>query len=284
VKVALRRAAPRGAGHLGEAAQSAKWVGLRTTELTSPRHLRAHDRNLLHFAGMTGDRRLHWEGCSNVRDLGGLRAADGRRTRWGALVRADAVDRLTAGGWSALEAHGVRTVIDLRNDDEVGDDAAPRPPGLSTVHLPLDGVEDVEFWDEWASGPQFGTPLYYAPFLARFPKRTAEVMSAIAGAAPGGVVFHCMGGRDRTGLISMLVLALAGVVAEDIAADYELTGGLLDEYLATRGTSAREVVLTTLGALDVEGYMRAGGLDDDDLTTLRRRLTVAASEARGHTS
>jgi hypothetical protein len=63
------------------------------------------------------------------------------------------------------------------------------------------------------------------------------------------------------------------------AADYELTGDLLDEYLATRGTSAREVVLTTLGALDVEGYIRAGGLDDDDLTTLRRRLTVAASEA-----
>ncbi|HEX7299288.1 MAG TPA: tyrosine-protein phosphatase, partial [Solirubrobacteraceae bacterium] len=79
---------------------------------------------------MTRDRRLQWDGCANVRDLGGLRVSGGGETRWGALVRADAVDRLTADGWSALEAHGVRTVIDLRNDDELGEDVAPRPAGV----------------------------------------------------------------------------------------------------------------------------------------------------------
>src|SRR5829696_10122271 len=97
---------------------------------------------------MDDDRRLDWDGCTNVRDLGGLRTADGRLIRRGAIVRADALDRLSAAGWAALEAHGVRTVIDLRNDDERGEDGAPRPAGLTTVHLPLDGVEDTEFWKD----------------------------------------------------------------------------------------------------------------------------------------
>ena len=82
---------------------------------------------------MTVDRHLDWDGCFNVRDLGGLRTADGRRTRRGAAVRVDGLNRLTATGWAALWAHGVRTVIDLRNDDELVSwpDSTPRAAGLS---------------------------------------------------------------------------------------------------------------------------------------------------------
>ena len=85
------------------------------------------------------DRHLDWEGCRNVRDLGGLGGI-----RRGALVRADALQQLTAGGWAALGAHGVRTVIDLRNPDEIGEDAAPRPAGLDTIQIPLDVMVDTE--------------------------------------------------------------------------------------------------------------------------------------------
>src|SRR5665647_3883740 len=142
------------------------------------------------------ERHLDWEGCFNVRDLGGLRTSDGRETQWGRVVRADRLDRLTTAGWAALSAHGVRTVLDLRNDDERGTDFALRPSSVGTIHLPLDGTDDREFWDIWSSGPQFGTPLYYRPHLERFPERSAAVISAIARAEPGAVVFHCGGGRD----------------------------------------------------------------------------------------
>src|SRR5207247_4990175 len=117
----------------------------------------------------------------------------------------------------------VRTVIDLRNDRERGPDAAPRPADVTTVHQPLDATEDREFWNVWDSGPQFGTPLYYRPHLERFPERSAAVLSAIADAEPGAVVFHCGGGRDRTGQIAMLLLTLVGVAPEDVAADYALS-------------------------------------------------------------
>src|SRR6185503_13533866 len=95
------------------------------------------------------DRQLDWDGCFNVRDLGGLPTTDGRVTRRGAVVRSDNVNRLTAVGWSQLQAYGVRTIIDLRDADERGPDAAPRPVDLTTVELPLEDLTDTEFWQEW---------------------------------------------------------------------------------------------------------------------------------------
>jgi protein-tyrosine phosphatase len=216
-------------------------------------------------------RRLYWEGCSNVRDLGGLRTVDGRETAWGAVVRGDAPDNLTPAGWDALLAHGVRTIVDLRNDDERIADAA-RPAEIATVHVPLDGVEDTEFWSEWGSGPQFGTPLYYRPHLERFPERNARAIAAVAQAEPGGVLIHCVGGKDRAGQVAMLLLALAGVAPEEIAADYLLSGDDQAEFLTSRGTSSTEVILSTLAELDVEGYLLASGVTPEDLAALRRRV------------
>jgi len=235
-----------------------------------------------------GRRQLDWDGCFNVRDLGGLRTADGRVVRRGALVRADALERLTAAGWRALEAHGVRTVVDLRNADEIGADAAPRPAGLTTVRLALDRIEDREFWDRWSDGPVFGTPLYYRPHLDRFAHASAAVVAAIAHAVPGGVAYHCAGGRDRTGMITILLLALAGVDPDDIAADYALSrerraelsaargreddGPAIEAFLRREGTTAEDTVRALLRDLDVAACLRGGGLTDADADALRARM------------
>jgi hypothetical protein len=219
--------------------------------------------------------RLDWPGVINARDLGGLPAAGGT-TRTGAIVRSDSLQKLTAEGWQALLDHGVRTIVHLRDDDEIGPDAAPRPAELTTVQVPLDGAEDREFWAEWRSGPQFGTPLYYGPHLERMPERSAAAITAIATAPPGGVAFHCQGGRDRSGQIAMLVLALAGVPAREIAADYVLSespdAAELAAFLEARGTSAPRVIEELLGGLDVEATLRRGGLTDEALAALRERF------------
>ncbi|HEY7633323.1 MAG TPA: tyrosine-protein phosphatase [Thermoleophilaceae bacterium] len=233
-------------------------------------------------------RQLNWDGGFNLRDLGGLPTRHGHLTRHGAVVRAGALDGLTQAGWAALTAHGVKTVIDLRNDDEPGVDAAARPQHLTTIRLPLDGIHDREFWDVWASGPQFATPLYFRPHLERFPERNVAVLSAIARADPGGVVVHCRGGRDRTGQITMLLLALVGVAAEDIAADYALSSEGLpapnaahdepdkdaigEAFLAAQGTTAEEVIVDSLRDLDLEAWVRTAGLSESDVGALRTRL------------
>ena len=192
-------------------------------------------------------------------------------------------------------AHGVRTVVDLRNDEERGPDTAPRPREITTLHVPLDGWDDREFWDVWGSGPQFGTPLYYGPHLERHADRSAAAIRAIATAPPGGVAFHCQGGRDRSGQVAMLALALAGVPAHHIAADYARSGpalkasfaarGAKDDgpklaaYLAEQGTTAQQVIEELLASTDVEQTLRAGGLEPEAIAALRGRLSHPSTVA-----
>lgn len=234
-------------------------------------------------------RDLDWPGCFNVRDLGGLPVAGGH-IRWGAVVRADSLEGLTEEGWAALSEHGVRTVIDLRNDDERGPDLCARPHGLETIHIPLDGDQQSDFWDDWMHGPQFATPLYYRPHIERFPERSASVLAAIATAKPGGVAFHCFGGRDRSGQIAMLLLALMGARPEVVADDYAVSARRLparyaalgepdqepelEAFLAERGTTARELIIETLRDFDVRARLRDGGLTDEHVAALRGRLVA----------
>ncbi|MBN1146021.1 MAG: tyrosine-protein phosphatase [Anaerolineales bacterium] len=218
---------------------------------------------------------LDWEGCTNVRDLGGLRTRDGRMTRWGAVVRSDNPAKLTAAGWSALYAYGIRTIISLRTDGMAEDefDIAPRSSDLTTVQVAVEDITDAEFAQQWVASDLWCTPLYYQDALRRWPERHAMAISAVAQARPGGVLIHCRRGNDRTGIVSMLLLALVGVPPEDILADYELSPDLeRDELLAREHTSVHEVILSTLAWLDIDAYLLTGGASQDGLAAVRKRL------------
>ncbi|MBN1812173.1 MAG: tyrosine-protein phosphatase [Anaerolineae bacterium] len=221
------------------------------------------------------NRVLDWEGCTNARDLGGLHTAEGRVTRWGAIVRSDTPARLTAAGWSAMYAYGVRTVVTLHTHGMEEDELDITSPysNVRTVKVAIEDVTDREFARRWASSDLWCTPLYYQDALRRWPERHAAAVSAIAGARPGGVLFHCARGQDRTGIITLLLLALAGVAQDEIVADYELTPDpVRDELLAREHTSAHDVILGTLAWLDVEPYLLAGGASQEDLAAVRKRL------------
>ncbi len=174
-------------------------------------------------------------------------------------------------------------------------DVEPRPANLTTVRVPLDDLADTEFWEDVWSDRLEGSPLYYRPFLDRKPERCAAALAAVARAEPGGVAVHCVGGRDRTGLITLLLLALVGAVPEEIAVDYELSSTRLGrlwavrgeqdpapgiaERLARRGTSARALLLDLLAWLDAHSYLRSAGLADEDLSALRARLLGPSTPA-----
>ena len=246
---------------------------------------------------MTPDRHLDWEGCCNARDLGGLPTSDGRTTRWGAVVRSEQLDELTTAGWSALEAHGIRTIVDLRNHDERQPLDERRPAEIATVHVPLDDRADTGFWDRW--GHLDGTPLFFRPFLDAKPERCAAALEAVANAGSGGVLVHCAGGRDRAGLISLLLLALVRVVPDAIVEDYEASterlrslyeqlgfgdvAGRVAARMARHGTTVRRAVLDTLASLDLEATLRAAGLGDGELAALRARLLEPASASPAST-
>jgi protein tyrosine/serine phosphatase len=168
---------------------------------------------------------LVWDGCTNVRDLGGLSTVDGRKTLWRAIVRSDTPSRLTEAGWSALYAYGIRTIITLRTHGMTENELDFKPPysDIAIVQAAIEDITDTEFLQQWAATNLWGTPLYYKDALQRWPERHAAVISAVARAQPGGVLFHCIRGHDRTGIIALLLLTLAGVTLDDIIADYELS-------------------------------------------------------------
>ena len=221
------------------------------------------------------DRLLSWDGCINVRDLGGLRTCDGRMTRFGAVVRSDTPARLTETGWSALYGYGIRTIISLGTDGLTEDELniTPQYPDIVTVQVAIEDITDAEFAQLWANTNLWGTPLYYKDALLRWPERHAAAIVAIARARPGGVLFHCIRGHDRTGIIALLLLSLVGVTPDEMIADYELSPDpRRDELLARENSSVREAMLSALEGLDIDSYLQKGGVSQGDLAAVRRSL------------
>lgn len=221
------------------------------------------------------ERILAWDGCTNVRDLGGLHTRSGQTTRWKEIVRSDTPARLSAAGWSALHAYGIRTIVTLRTTGMVEEELDFTPPyaDIATIQTAIEDITDLEFLERWAKTNLWGTPLYYRDALQRWQGLHAAAIGAIARAQPGGVLFHCIRGNDRTGIIALLLLALAGVEPEEILADYVLSPDpYRDELLAREHSSVREAIQSTLAGLDVENYLLAGGASPADLAAIRSRL------------
>ena len=221
------------------------------------------------------ERILAWEGSKNARDLGGLRTLDGRLTRCGAIVRGDSPSRLTPAGWASLYGYGIRTIITLctlgLNQPELNFHSPY--PDIDLVRMAIEDLTDKEFLRTWAMTNLWCTPLYYKDALRRWPERHAAVISAIAQAKPGGVLFHCRLGYGRTGIIALLLLALVGVTPEAILADYELSvDPERDEILKRENSSIREALLGSVEGLDLDGYLCKGGASPDDLAAVRQRL------------
>jgi len=222
------------------------------------------------------ERILAWNGCQNVRDLGGLHTSDDRMTRRGAIVRSDTPAQLTKAGWSALYSYGIRTIVSLRTHgmEESELDVTSPYTDIEIIQAAIEDVTDEYFVREWVVTELWGTPLYYKDALQRWPKRHAAAISAIAQAQPDGVLFHCIRGHDRTVIIALLLLALAGVRPDEIIADYELSPDPeRDELLAKRNLSVREVLHNTLDGLDINSYLVMGGASQDDLDGIRRRFS-----------
>ena len=246
---------------------------------------------------MPRSRDLAWDGLLNARDLGGHPTEDGSETRWGSVVRADSVRLLTKEGWQAVVDYGVRTIVDLRSDEELAADPPAELP-LVAVHVPFfddreDVFEEVEAVSSRAADHAEATREVYLIFLEHFRRNVASAIRAVARAPEGVVVIHCHGGKDRTGLTAAFLLRLAGVGIEEIAADYALS----EERLRTRheqwfADAPDEATLERLhriaatpaesmvGVLEeierryggVDGYLRAGGVTDSELAGARTRL------------
>ena len=230
-----------------------------------------------------GDRAVRIPGLVNVRDLGGLPIRDGVTVRRGLLLRSAELARLEPAGAALLDEFGLRTVIDLRTNDEVGQ----RPDRLNGTKADLHTISLLPV--NYHEIPVYQVDLYV--YLAEScTKETAQAVKVLAapGALPG--LFHCAVGKDRTGFLAAVILALLGVPDEEIISDFMLSNAELGfpepgesepvhvPTLPSRSAIRPELLADALGRIrdqhgDIAAYLRSGGVTDLELDSLTTALT-----------
>jgi protein-tyrosine phosphatase len=224
----------------------------------------------------------------NLRELGGHPTTDGALTRTRSLLRSDDLSQLTPAGLEALAAYGVATVIDLRWPEEAARHPSPVPQALPQVNFQRISLllHSEEEWDlRSREVPKEGWKTYV---LEQLGPQLARVLRAIASAPPAPLLFHCVAGKDRTGLTAALLLALADVTPAAIAADYAISAqnlreGYLRRYRNTEPAHLMEMLRCPeegshrmLAFLEqaggVQAYLRSIGLSQPEVARLRARL------------
>ncbi len=247
-------------------------------------------------------RRLDWDGCPNARDLGDLPTAGGATTVRAAIIRSDSPHRLSAAGAQSLVDHGVRTIVDVRLPYEAAEASYPfaRPGDHGITYLNLSFIDPAATGD--SPGPSVTLAEDYQRMLVKFQPQVGAIVRAIADAPDGGVLIHCAAGKDRTGLVVALILDLIGVPRPIIADDYAASAEYLWERTnawvtadpnqqsqraaeVARTTPRPEVMLDVLAFVDQrfggsEAYLRAAGVDAEELVRLRARLLSSATPQR----
>ena len=236
-------------------------------------------------------RKIELAGLANLRDVGGYPTAggDGAVVPWRTLLRSDALHQLEPAGLQQLAGLRLRTIVDLRTDLEA--EIAPSPlDGLTVRHTRVSILgSDLE------SLPQTGLDDLYAFVIDERGAAIADAIRPLCAGQAFPALVHCSAGKDRTGIVIALVLAVLGVPDDIIAADYALSGGYLDprhisaigQLQASAGlgdelaeellVSPPHLILDALGRArashgSAEGYLLAHGLSDADLAALRAAL------------
>ncbi len=238
-------------------------------------------------------RRLDLTGCLNFRDLGGYPTMDGQMVRWRQLFRSDALHLLTADDVGQLRDDvGLGCVVDLRSTAELASEGRGPLDAEAMVfhHLPLfDGsisanrehAAQLDLTDRYVLMAQFAT----GPI--------GRVITTLA-ESDAPAVFHCAAGKDRTGVISAILLGLFGVHDDVIVADYAATQENLDaiterlmslegykQMLAALPPDTMHANPETMAAFlhrmrdrygSMEGYAREAGVSDASIARLRARV------------
>ncbi|MBO4832355.1 MAG: tyrosine-protein phosphatase [Oscillospiraceae bacterium] len=172
---------------------------------------------------MNGYRRLPVEGMCNARDLGGYPASDGRMTNYGRFIRSEVPRAVTRRGLDFLRDYGVAVSIDLRGPEEIKriPNLLADEPWAEFINIPVYNKQVAGAVAKASSDHFVKWPDLYISMIDSQMEWIRDVFTALAEkSGSGAVMFNCTTGKDRTGMITALLLALAGVSYYDIVADY----------------------------------------------------------------
>ncbi|MFP4193473.1 MAG: tyrosine-protein phosphatase [Desulfobacterales bacterium] len=254
---------------------------------------------------LVAERRVWMDGTVNFRDLGGYKTADGVRVKWGRVFRADGLSRLSGRDIERLKNMGIKKVYDFRTTSEAEGafDRLPEDGSAAYIHMPVshgkfdfaEAMERLQNGDtEWLTSDFMVKG--YINNLEKYPETWAAVIRELAQPErEDPVVFHCTGGKDRTGTCAALILLVLGVPEETVINDHQLSNiyiarllprlyrqmeraGVDPDMLFPYLTAPRECILAVVDYI-IENYGTArdylvekAGIEADELERLRFNL------------
>jgi len=166
----------------------------------------------------------------NFRDLGGYQSTLGGHVRWRRIFRSDNLAALTDDDHQVLADLSISTVIDLRTPAELERLGKIRPSAAYEYHhLPMADVLPDTTDPNWSSAEFVATR--YGEMLTGADACVRTALSIAADPRSYPLVFHCAAGKDRTGIVSLIILGLLGVSREDIIADYVRTQAAMERMV-----------------------------------------------------
>jgi protein-tyrosine phosphatase len=231
------------------------------------------------------------QGASNFRDFGGYAGRDGRAVKWRRLFRSDRLSELTSDDRARLEPLALRHVYDLRRDSEAA--AAPtRWPGARVIRSPLFNDEagpntfqriagdDAARHDAALSRAIMGQ-MYLRMVTEPGPLAAFRgVFEQLAGEEAYPVLFHCAGGKDRTGVTCALVLGVLGVARTDIVSDFMLTQRYYDSDEARQQRIGQIVAEAGLGFWSEEALAPIFGVEQSYIDVTLDQVEAAGGIER----
>lgn len=228
-------------------------------------------------------RRILLSSTLNTRDLGGYPAAEERTTQFARIIRSDAPYSLTAEDIRILKRCGVAAAIDFRSDEE----AAQKPSAF-------EHEADFKYFrcpfaiGNRDPGSKEEVPPLYAEIIADYP--VMQQIFKIIAEEKGAVLIHCAAGKDRTGIVSALLLLTAGVAVSDILVDYQISytyrRHLIRKFLREHpelppylGLTDMEYMEQTLDQFfktygGIQNYLQRIGLTEEDMRQVKTKLLL----------
>ena len=228
--------------------------------------------------------RLVLETTYNTRELGGIPIGFDSAVKWGQLLRSDDISSLSTKDIEKLQSYGVDTIIDLRTKAEREETGyiLEKNDSFKKHYISLMIADDVQ--DITQSDTEMNLGDFYCELLDQGKDMIKDIFNVFKDSTNNGILFHCAAGKDRTGVISALMLNLLGVTDGDIIANYEVTYSHLSknpdfqvpEEYAHLVNSKREHMERFLEKLrtdyeNAENYLLACGLTKSDIDRIKER-------------
>lgn len=233
------------------------------------------------------ERVLNLEGVENARDLGGIKGFGGKTVKSGKFIRTARLEDITAAGKETLKKLNVKYNMDMRADFEAEGHPDPDLEGIQRIQytiIDMDSAAGIEamkliagykedestfvraFEQGFSMGPLYKGFVTWPRSLEEFSRMMRLVIESREDEA---LLFHCNGGKDRTGTFAAILLGILGVSGEDILEDFEYSN------VGCRKRIERECAIAAKYTDDPEIIRKTGsvaGVDRENMEILLDHL------------